>query len=126
MTSLLLGLVLTGSGYGANYIKPVPAVAIVRPVEVRPSLITWYSCSIVEGTAGCVTASGQPAGEGTAAHATLPFGTRVEIGGRVYTVIDRGGGLGPDHFDVWAPSRAEAMRRGVSTEPVTVQDRERN
>jgi 3D (Asp-Asp-Asp) domain-containing protein len=88
------------------------------PLEPDPSRIhadvTAYSSSPDETWGDpFVTASGRPVGEGVVAcPRRLPFGTRVRIGRLTYTCWDR---LHPkyDHrFDIWKPSKEEALQFG--------------
>lgn len=59
-----------------------------------------------------ITASGSVATAGrTVANGSLPFGTRVIIGGVEYTVEDRG--VGGDQFDIFVNSHQEALDRGL-------------
>ena len=62
--------------------------------------------------AGGPTASGTAPVEGrTVAMAGVPFGTKLIIGGKVYTVEDRGTPYG--HVDIYMESHADAKRFGV-------------
>jgi 3D (Asp-Asp-Asp) domain-containing protein len=60
-----------------------------------------------------VTASGRPVGDGVVAcPRRLPFGTRVRIGARTYTCWDRLHPKYDDRFDIWKPSKEEAIAFG--------------
>jgi 3D (Asp-Asp-Asp) domain-containing protein len=60
-----------------------------------------------------LTASGRPVGEGVVAcPRRLPFGTRVQIGPRVYTCWDRLHPKYDDRFDIWKASKEEALEFG--------------
>lgn len=62
--------------------------------------------------AGGGTASGTVAtANRTVANGSLPFGTRVLIGGVEYIVEDRG--VGGDQFDIFVNSHQEALDRGL-------------
>jgi hypothetical protein len=47
------------------------------------------------------TADGGVLNDGDLACNELPFGTKVEIKGKIYTIVDRGGGLGKNHIDLY-------------------------
>ena len=60
-----------------------------------------------------VTASGRPVGNGVVAcPRRLPFGTKVRIGTRTYTCWDRLHPKYDDRFDIWKPSKEEALQFG--------------
>jgi 3D (Asp-Asp-Asp) domain-containing protein len=67
-----------------------------------------------------ITASGKPAKDGTIALNWLPFGTKVIIDGKTYTVQDRGAkSLFGDktnkikHIDIWCKTHKEAVKKGI-------------
>ena len=57
-------------------------------------------------------ANGEWTHDGAVAADHLPFGTKVLINGRVYTVKDRFGGGYSNAFDIWMPSYDEAIEFG--------------
>jgi 3D (Asp-Asp-Asp) domain-containing protein len=63
------------------------------------------------------TASGSRVHIGTmACPPEYPFGAKIEIEGMgTYTCEDRGGAIKGNHFDMWFPSRAEALNWGRRT-----------
>jgi 3D (Asp-Asp-Asp) domain-containing protein len=76
--------------------------------------VTAYSSSPDE-TSGdpLITASGREVHEGlVACPRRFPFGTRFRIGSRIYTCWDRLHKRFDDRFDIWKPSKEEAMRFG--------------
>lgn len=79
--------------------------------------ITAYcSCSSCCGKSDGITASGTKAKEGrtiAADTSVLPFGTKVVIDGRTYTVEDRGGAINGKRIDVYFSSHKEALKWGV-------------
>ena len=78
------------------------------------AVITAYSSSPDE-TSGdpFVTASGRPVADGVVAcPRRLPFGTKVRIGNRTYTCWDRLHPKYDDRFDIWKPSKADALQFG--------------
>jgi 3D (Asp-Asp-Asp) domain-containing protein len=78
-------------------------------------VITAYS-STSDQTDGdpFTTASGRRVFRGLVANNCLKFGTVVEINGRHFVVHDRlHSRYGCKRFDIWLPSRGEAIRFGV-------------
>ena len=75
---------------------------------------TAYSASIEEcGKTDGITASGVKAVEGvTVAADHLPFGTKIEIDGHVYTVHDRFGGGYTDRIDIYKESQEACYKYG--------------
>ncbi|MFO7807052.1 MAG: 3D domain-containing protein [Candidatus Moraniibacteriota bacterium] len=63
------------------------------------------------------TASGSRVHKGTmACPPEYPFGTKIEIEGMgTYTCEDRGGAIKGNQFDMWFPSRGEALNWGRRT-----------
>lgn len=86
--------------------------------------ITAYcSCSKCCGNASSGrTASGTKAvaGRTVAAPAKFAFGTKINIGGHIYTVEDRGGAISGNKIDVYVNSHAQALQWGVKYLPVTI------
>lgn len=75
--------------------------------------VSAYTASVEEcGKDDGITASGVPVQEGHIAADDLPFGTKVIIEGRTYTVTDRFGGGYRNRIDIFMPSRASAERFG--------------
>lgn len=77
-----------------------------------------------------VTASGhriQPGEAFVAADRRLPFGTELRIpgynGGRPVKVLDRGGAIKGDRFDVFFPTHRQALQWGVKYLTVSVVNR---
>ena len=78
--------------------------------------VTAYCpCSKCCGKATGRTASGTTAtpGRTVAAAANFSFGTKLNIGGHVYTVEDRGGAINGGKIDIFVSSHAEALQWGV-------------
>jgi 3D (Asp-Asp-Asp) domain-containing protein len=83
--------------------------------------ITHYcSCKKCCGKTDGITASGKSAKDGTVALNWLPFGTKVIIDGKTYTVQDRGAkSLFGDktnkikHIDIWCKTHKEAVKKGI-------------
>ena len=78
--------------------------------------ITAYCpCSKCCGKATGRTASGTKAtaGRTVAASGKFAFGTKLNIGGHVYTVEDRGGAVKGNKIDIFVNSHAEALQWGV-------------
>ena len=124
-----LGLILSLStnvwtvnapGYTVN--PSTPEITSESKQETRPSKpktrevvanVSAYTASVEEcGKDDGITASGVPVQEGHIAADDLPFGTKVIIEGRTYTVTDRFGGGYRNRIDIFMPSRASAERFG--------------
>lgn len=85
--------------------------------------ITAYcSCSKCCGKATGRTASGTmaTAGRTVAAPAKFAFGTKLNIGGHIYTVEDRGGAIKGNRIDIFVSSHSAALQWGVKYLPVSV------
>lgn len=85
--------------------------------------ITAYcSCSKCCGKTTGRTASGTQAtaGRTVAAPAKFAFGTKLNIGGHIYTVEDRGGAISGNRIDIYVSSHSEALQWGVKYLPVSV------
>ena len=67
------------------------------------------------GKTNGTTASGTKAtaGRTIAASSKFAFGTKLNIGGHVYTVEDRGGAINGNRIDIYVNSHSEALRWGV-------------
>ena len=78
--------------------------------------ITAYCpCAKCCGKTNGRTASGTTAtaGRTVAASSKFAFGTKLNIGGHVYTVEDRGGAINGNKIDIFVNSHAEALAWGV-------------
>ena len=78
--------------------------------------ITAYCpCAKCCGKTNGRTASGTKAtaGRTVAASSKFAFGTKLNIGGHVYTVEDRGGAIKGNKIDIFVNSHAEALKWGV-------------
>ena len=78
--------------------------------------ITAYCpCAKCCGKTNGKTASGTTAtaGRTVAASSKFAFGTKLNIGGHVYTVEDRGGAINGNKIDIFVNTHAEALQWGV-------------
>ena len=85
--------------------------------------ITAYcSCAKCCGKTTGRTASGTQAtaGRTVAAPAKFAFGTKLNIGGQIYTVEDRGGAIQGNRIDIYVSSHSAALQWGVKYLPVSV------
>ena len=85
--------------------------------------ITAYcSCSKCCGKSTGRTASGTKAtaGRTVAAPSNFAFGTKLNIGGHIYTVEDRGGAIKGNKIDIYVSSHQAALQWGVRYLPVSV------
>ena len=85
--------------------------------------ITAYCpCSKCCGKTTGMTASGTKAtaGRTVAASSKFAFGTKLNIGGHIYTVEDRGGAVNGNKIDIFVNTHAEALQWGVRYLTVSV------
>ena len=85
--------------------------------------ITAYCpCSKCCGKATGRTASGTKAtaGRTVAASSKFAFGTKLNIGGHIYTVEDRGGAVNGNKIDIFVNTHSEALQWGVRYMTVSV------
>ena len=84
--------------------------------------MTAYTASFEEcGKTDGITASGTKATEGrTIAADHLPFGTKVEIDGRLYTVEDRFGGGYSNKIDIFFNNYSDAINFGRQQKVVRI------
>ena len=111
LIALVIGTAIQNIAYGGELYK-----------------ITFYcSCPICTGKwADGHFASGKEVYDGGVACNHMAFGTKLNIGGRIYTVEDRGSkkyfGTFQDkvkHIDIWMSSHEEALKAGVDYKEVT-------
>lgn len=60
------------------------------------------------------------AGRTVAAPSKFAFGTKLNIGGHIYTVEDRGGAIKGNRIDIYVSSHSAALQWGVKYLPVSV------
>lgn len=104
------------------------SVSLPRTSSASTSGSTTYKvtaycpCSKCCGKASGRTASGTKAtpGRTVAASSKFAFGTKLNIGGHVYTVEDRGGAVNGNKIDIFVSSHSEALAWGVRYLPVSV------
>ena len=85
--------------------------------------ITAYCpCSKCCGKTNGMTASGTraTAGRTVAASSKFAFGTKLNIGGHIYTVEDRGGAINGNKIDIFVNTHSEALQWGVRYLTVSV------
>ena len=84
--------------------------------------ITYYcACEICCNKADGITATGTPVIEGQTIAvdpSVIPYGTKVIIGGHVFTAEDCGGAIKKNHIDIYVNSHAEALALGVTNAEV--------
>lgn len=106
------------SGFTGN---TVPSTGTPYVMEVE---VTHYCpCAQCNGNSLAMSASGKPLAVGMVAmSAQYPFGTRLSINGRIYTVEDRGGSEFNDihRVDIFVNSHEEALRLGRYKTTATV------
>ena len=97
------------------------SVSLPRTSSASTSGATTYKitaycpCSKCCGKSTGRTASGTKAtpGRTVAASSKFAFGTKLNIGGHVYTVEDRGGAVNGNKIDIFVSSHSEALAWGV-------------
>lgn len=84
--------------------------------------ITYYcACEICCNKADGITSTGTPVIEGQTIAvdpSVIPYGTKVIIGGHVFTAEDCGGAIKKNHIDVYVNSHEEALALGVTNAEV--------
>ena len=102
-------IVITGAPRGNDIALPAPDSPAPFTAEV-----TAYSSSPDETWGDpFITASGREVHDGlVACPRRFPFGTRFRIDTRIYTCWDRLHKRFDDRFDIWKPSKEEALRFG--------------
>lgn len=101
----------------------LPRTSSVATTGATTYKITAYCpCSKCCGKTTGRTASGTTAtaGRTVAASSKFAFGTKLNIGGHIYTVEDRGGAINGNKIDIFVNSHAEALQWGVRYLPVSV------
>ena len=86
-------------------------------------VVTAYCpCRKCCGKTDGITASGVKAKQGVtvAADTRFPFGTKLEIDGKIYTVQDRGGAIKGNRIDLYFESHQSALNFGRQTKEVTI------
>lgn len=98
------------------------AVETVAEGATTYKITAYCSCSKCCGKTNGITSSGTQAtaGRTVAASSKFAFGTKLNIGGHIYTVEDRGGAINGNKIDIFVNSHAEALQWGVRYLPVSV------
>lgn len=110
----------------ATEIKPTENAVVKVIEEPEPEIIktslgeykltAYCACKKCCGKTDGITASGVRAKEGVTIAADtriLPFGTKVIIGDKEYTVQDKGGAIKGNRIDVYFDSHQDALEFGV-------------
>ena len=99
---------------------PRTSTAVVNGETYK--ITAYCSCSKCCGKATGRTASGTQAtaGRTVAAPSRFAFGTKLNIGGQIYTVEDRGGAIKGNKIDIYVNSHSAALQWGVRYLPVSV------
>ncbi len=110
--------------------KKVTARAIATPRETGEAVVggetykitAYCSCAKCCGKTTGITAWGTraTAGRTVAAPGKFPFGTKLNIGGNIYVVEDRGGAIQGNRIDIYVNSHSAALQWGVRYLPVSV------
>ena len=88
----------------------------------RYKITAYCSCAKCCGKSTGRTASGTKAtaGRTVAAPGKFPFGTKLNIGGKIFVVEDRGGAIQGNRIDIYVNSHKAALQWGVKYLPVSV------
>ena len=99
-----------------------PRTAAVPTNGTTYKITAYCSCAKCCGKSTGRTASGTQAtaGRTVAAPANFAFGTKLNIGGQIYTVEDRGGAIKGNKIDIYVNSHSAALQWGVRYLPVSV------
>lgn len=89
---------------------------------VTCKITAYCSCAKCCGKTNGITAAGTKAtaGRTVAASSKYKIGTKLNIGGHIYTVEDRGGAITGNKIDIYVNSHSEALAWGVKYLPVSV------
>ena len=93
------------------------------PYTMEVEVTHYCPCQQCNGNSLAMSASGKPLAVGMVAMSTkYPFGTRISINGKIYTVEDRGGAEFNDihRADIFVNSHEEALRLGRYKTTATV------
>lgn len=93
------------------------------PYTMKVEVTHYCPCQQCNGNSLAMSASGKPLAVGMVAMSTkYPFGTRISINGKIYTVEDRGGAEFNDihRVDIFVNSHEEALRLGRYKTTATV------
>ena len=99
-------------------LKPQVMASIIDPTEEKWQIIgyryvTAYSSSVDEtDDTPFITASGQKTRDGIIATNELKFGEIVRVAGKEYEVQDRMNSRYNYRYDIWKPSKQEALNFG--------------
>ena len=110
----------------ASYVAKESNKEAEKVVQKLKVVVTAYSSTPEEtDDTPFITASGEEVADGIVANNLLPFGTKIRIpelyGDKVFTVLDRMNRRKSDyHFDIWFPSKGEAITFGVKTAEIEV------
>ena len=90
--------------------------------ETVYKITAYCPCAKCCGKTNGRTASGTTAtaGRTVAASSKFAFGTKLNIGGHIYTVEDRGGAINGNKIDIFVNTHAEALQWGVRYLSVSV------
>lgn len=101
-----------GTGYcAAEYLTDEDVKVFLGNYTITHYCDCPICCDIETG----ITASGAKTTEGVtcAADSFLPFGTKVEIDGNIYTVQDRGSAVKGNHIDIYVKGHSNALKAGT-------------
>jgi 3D (Asp-Asp-Asp) domain-containing protein len=102
-------------------LQPAPPASPEAPQQF-PAVVTAYSSSPDETWGDpWITASGRRVAHGVVAcPRRYPFGTQFRIGQQIYTCWDRMHRRFDHRFDVWMPTKQEALEFGLQQLPIEV------
>lgn len=101
-----------------NNIESIPDSTVIKIYETS----AYCGCEKCCGKTNKITANGEVAVEGVtvATDKTIPFGTKIVIDGKTYTVQDRGGAITGNRIDIYFDSHEKALQYGRQTKEVTI------
>ena len=106
----------------ASTIRTAAETAEQTGETITCKVTAYCPCSKCCGKSNGITASGTvaTAGRTVAASSKYPLGTKLNIGGHIYVVEDRGGAVTGNKIDMFVNSHSEALAWGVRYLPVSV------
>lgn len=103
--------------------KQTITATVKKTSSITCTVTAYCGCIQCCGKSDKITASGVMATEGITVAAdtnVLPFDTKIEIDGNVYTVQDRGGAIKGNRIDIYFESHERALQYGRQTKEVTI------
>lgn len=103
----------------------IPTEPTTQKAKKTITMVVTAYCSCIKccGKTDGITASGVKAKQGVTIAADtrlFPFGTKLEIDGKIYTVQDKGGAIKGNRIDLYFENHQSALNFGRQTKEVTI------